>query len=59
MSRKVSLQDMFPNLLGLKEEKTCEHHDCRCLRAAELAAMGLTVEAIKAHSQQVRCRRAA
>lgn len=36
---------------------TCEHYDCRCARAAELAAMGLTAEAASAHHERVRCRR--
>lgn len=42
---------------------TCEHHACRCARAAELAAMAdstgnaaLLAEAVKVHSQRVRCR---
>ena len=34
----------------------CEHHECRCARAAELAAMGLTAEAVEAHQRTVRCR---
>lgn len=34
----------------------CEHYACRCARAAELAAQGLTVEAIEVHSQRVHCR---
>lgn len=41
----------------------CEHHYCRCMRAAELAAMSdrtrrgsLMVEAVHVHSQQVQCR---
>jgi hypothetical protein len=34
----------------------CTHHECRCARAAELAAMGLTVQAIEVHSQEVTCR---
>lgn len=37
----------------------CDHHPCRCLRAAELAGMGLLREAIDVHHQQVRCRRTA
>lgn len=35
----------------------CEHHECRCARAAELAAMGLTLEAVRVHGEQVTCRR--
>jgi hypothetical protein len=34
----------------------CEHYACRCTRAAELAAMGKTLEAIAVHSEQVTCR---
>ena len=43
------------------EEKsltTCIHYECRCARAAELAAMGRTLEAIEVHSRWVTCRRA-
>ena len=36
----------------------CEHYDCRCARAAELAVMGQTAEAVRVHGEQVRCRRA-
>ncbi len=35
----------------------CEHHDCRCARAAELAAMGMTAEAVEVHYRRVPCRR--
>ena len=34
----------------------CEHHYCRCMRAAELAAQDLLPEAIDVHYQNVRCR---
>jgi hypothetical protein len=34
----------------------CEHHACRCARTAELAAMGLTLEAIRVDGERVRCR---
>jgi len=34
----------------------CTHYSCRCARAAELAAMGLTLEAVQIHNQDVRCR---
>lgn len=34
----------------------CQHHYCRCMRAAELAAMGMTIEAIEVHNQDVECR---
>lgn len=34
----------------------CEHHACRCRRAAELAAMGRTLDAIRCHYEQVPCR---
>lgn len=34
----------------------CEHHTCRCARAAELAAMGQLHEAIEVHFARVRCR---
>jgi hypothetical protein len=37
----------------------CEHYECRCARAAELAAMGLTAEAIQVHFERVRCRKVA
>jgi hypothetical protein len=37
--------------------KLCTHHECRCARAAELAAQGRTMEAIDAHYRKVRCRR--
>jgi len=35
----------------------CRHHYCQCLRAAELAAMGLTYDAIQVHYGPVGCRR--
>jgi hypothetical protein len=35
----------------------CEHHDCRCARANELASMGYTPAAIVVHQQKVTCRR--
>lgn len=35
----------------------CEHHECRCARAEELCAMGMTAEAIEVHEQRVTCRR--
>lgn len=35
----------------------CQHHECRCARAAELVAMGLLREAIDVHDQEVQCRR--
>lgn len=38
--------------------KLCEHYECRCARAAELAAMDRTEEAIAIHGKQVMCRRA-
>ena len=34
----------------------CEHHVCRCARAAELGAMDMTPEAIAVHEQIVTCR---
>jgi hypothetical protein len=34
----------------------CRHYECRCARAAELAAMGLIVQAIDVHQQEVTCR---
>jgi hypothetical protein len=34
----------------------CQHHVCRCARAAELAAMGMTPEAIAVHERTVTCR---
>jgi hypothetical protein len=34
----------------------CEHHVCRCARARELAAMGMTLQAVEAHGQIVTCR---
>jgi hypothetical protein len=34
----------------------CTHYECRCARAAELAAMGLIVQAIEVHQQEVTCR---
>jgi hypothetical protein len=34
----------------------CEHHTCRCARANELAAMGMTLEAVAVHSESVTCR---
>lgn len=34
----------------------CQHHVCRCARAAELAAMGMTPEAVAVHEQAVTCR---
>ena len=43
----------------------CEHYDCRCARAAELAEMAdrtgdasLLAQATEVHSQEVECRRA-
>jgi hypothetical protein len=36
----------------------CTHHECRSARAAELAAMGMTLEAVYAHKEEVTCRRA-
>lgn len=45
--------------------RTCAHYDCRCARAAELAAMAerpglghLLLEAIDVHFRRVTCRRA-
>lgn len=35
---------------------TCEHHFCRCMRAAELAAMDRLQDAIAVHEQTVTCR---
>ena len=35
----------------------CDHYDCRCARAAELAAMGRTLEAVEVHNREVPCRR--
>jgi hypothetical protein len=34
----------------------CEHHVCRCARAAELTAMGLLPDAIRVHQERVRSR---
>jgi len=36
--------------------RLCDHHSCRCARAAELAAQGRTLEAIAVHEALVRCR---
>jgi hypothetical protein len=34
----------------------CEHHYCRCMRANELAEMGLLVASIAVHWELVPCR---
>jgi len=39
-----------------RHAERCTHYVCRCARAAELATMGLTREAIAVHSQSVPCR---
>ena len=39
-----------------KGNEMCVHHYCRCVRARELAAMGMIEEAIRVHDQRVRCR---
>ena len=46
-----------------KKEKTdfepkirCEHYYCRCMMAAELAAMDMLDAAIEVHSKRVPCR---
>jgi len=51
--------------MTLDLEGVCEHHDCRCAAAAELAAIaertGLTrflAMAVAVHEQRVVCRRA-
>jgi hypothetical protein len=40
------------------DDALCEHHQCRSAKAAELAAMGLTGQAVEVHTQgcKVRCR---
>jgi len=37
--------------------RACKHHFCQCSRAAELAAMGLILEAIQVHDGPVACRK--
>lgn len=39
------------------KEAYCEHYGCRCIRAHELADMGMTWEAIQCHSRKVKCRK--
>lgn len=34
----------------------CEHYYCRCMMAAELAAMDMLEAAIEVHSKRVPCR---
>lgn len=41
---------------GVRPDQYCTHYACRCARAAELAAMGRTFEAVQVHDQEVRCR---
>lgn len=36
--------------------RICRHYWCRCMRSAELAAMGQLQDAIAIHDQAVRCR---
>lgn len=49
--------------LALPPRRLCEHHQCRCARAAELVALAdssgrdsYLLEAIAVHDQWVRCR---
>jgi hypothetical protein len=50
---------MRPTITLVKPKVECDHYDCRCARAAELGAMGRTLEAVMLHvnGASVRCRR--
>jgi hypothetical protein len=37
--------------------RICTHHFCRCMRANELAYMGMLLQAIQVHRQRVWCRK--
>ena len=56
MKRQSKLKPQPQKRVETPLPKPCNHHYCRCMRAAELAAMGLILEAIQVHYGPVACR---